>query len=85
MTQKPIMSRIFKPAIARSGNAQNGWSIFVQASPQATAIAVLAVLVPISSAAGIHYTHLPSANDSLQMERVLPRGLVKFMIWRDES
>ena len=52
MTQNPIMSLIFSPAIAKSGTAQNGWIILVQASPHATAVTTLAGSIPKSSAAG---------------------------------
>ena len=41
-TQYPMMSFARNPAIASAGNAQNGWIIFVQASPYAIAMAVFA-------------------------------------------
>lgn len=40
-TQKPIISFAFRPAMARAGKAQKGCIKFVQASPHATAIAIL--------------------------------------------
>ena len=41
-TQNPMMSLAFKPAMAKAGKAQKGCIMFVHASPQAMAIAVLA-------------------------------------------
>ena len=40
--QNPMMSRALSPAIPRMGNAQNGCTILVQLSPQATAMAARA-------------------------------------------
>ncbi|KGP90572.1 hypothetical protein N780_04025 [Pontibacillus chungwhensis BH030062] len=71
--QKPIMSLALRPAIAKAGNAQNGWIIFVQASPQATAIAVFGIETPNSFAAssiiGACTAHCPP-----------PEGTKKFTI-----
>lgn len=51
--QYPMMWRICKPTTLRIGSAQNGWIRLVQASPQPTAIAVVAGLTPREMAAGI--------------------------------
>ena len=42
MTVNPITRRRLIPAIANTGNAQKGWTMFVTCSPIATAIAVAA-------------------------------------------
>lgn len=47
------MSRTLSPAMASTGNAQNGWIILVHASPHPTAIAVFATSAPTSRAAWI--------------------------------
>src|SRR5690606_16138217 len=41
--QKPMMSLAFRPALASTGRAQQGCSMLVQESPQATAMAVRAI------------------------------------------
>jgi hypothetical protein len=42
ITVNPITRRKLIPAIAKTGNAQNGWIMLVTCSPMATAIAVAA-------------------------------------------
>ncbi len=42
MTVNPITRRRLIPAIAKTGNAQNGWIMLATCSPMATAIAVAA-------------------------------------------
>src|SRR5699024_1178760 len=53
ITQNPIISRAFNPAIARSGKDKKGGIIFVHESPHAIAIVDLAGSTPSSNAAGI--------------------------------
>jgi hypothetical protein len=52
ITQEPMTSLAFNPAMASIGNAQKGCTRLVQAFPQATAIAARAASVPSASAAG---------------------------------
>ena len=75
MIQKPKISFAFKPAIASTGKAQNGWIKLVQASPQATAIATLGTSADKKITTGIPTITDSAAKATASVQAALAPGL----------
>lgn len=59
ITQNPITSRTFSPAIPSAGSSQNGCTRFVHAAPQATPMATRLISEPTCSEASTQPSYLP--------------------------